>query len=104
MSSYKTMKNEPSKITSCYALGISSTRSPSSYRPSDKPYAVTTPEGMTVAIVKGKLAEQRAQAIVNTTSKDLNLNSGPVSKSILQAAGPQIQVRVLTYRYMIVCE
>ena len=30
--------------------------------------------------------------IVNTTSKDLNLKAGAVSKSVLQAAGDSIQV------------
>ena len=34
----------------------------------------------------------QVDAIVNTTSKDLNLNNGAVSQAILQAAGPSIQV------------
>jgi len=33
----------------------------------------------------------QVDGLVNTTSKDLNLSNGAVSKSILTAAGPQIQ-------------
>ena len=33
----------------------------------------------------------QVDVIVNTTSKDLNLNAGGVSASILRAAGPTIQ-------------
>ena len=66
--------------------------SSSSFKSSSTKYAADTAEGITVAIVKGKLAEQRVDVIVNTTSKDLDLDSGAVSKSLLQAAGTQIKV------------
>ena len=35
--------------------------------------------------------------IFNTTAQDLNLNSGAISKSILRAAGPVIQLEVAQY-------
>ena len=43
----------------------------------------------------------QVDAIVNTTSKDLNLNNGAVSKAILQAAGTSIQVGYLTESFLI---
>lgn len=33
--------------------------------------------------------------IVNTISKDLNLNSGPVSAAIAKAGGPSLQAEIL---------
>ncbi|KAL5021121.1 hypothetical protein ScPMuIL_000276, partial [Solemya velum] len=44
-----------------------------------------------VKVEKGELAKQKTDVIVNTTSKDLNLSSGAVSKSLLTVAGPQLQ-------------
>ena len=55
-------------------------------------FAITTAEGITITVVKGKLAHQRVDVIVNTTSEELQLDVGAVSKSLLRAAGQQIQV------------
>ena len=66
----------------------------SSFKPSSTKFAIETPEGITIAIVKGKLAEQNVDVIVNSTSKGLDLSSGAVSMSLLKAAGSQIQVQL----------
>ena len=80
--------------------------------------SITTKEGVTVRISQGQIAQEgvrtcsfpdncfygktcscvciscssfQTDVIVNTTSRDLNLNVGGVSSSILKTAGPQIQ-------------
>ncbi|XP_033104491.1 protein mono-ADP-ribosyltransferase PARP14-like isoform X2 [Anneissia japonica] len=52
---------------------------------------VTTREGLDIRLIKGKIEESKADVIVNTTSRDLNLDSGNVSKALLKAAGSQLQ-------------
>ncbi|KAK7108899.1 hypothetical protein V1264_016555 [Littorina saxatilis] len=44
-----------------------------------------------VRIVEGQIAQQTADVIVNSTSVDLKLKNGAVSKSLLTAAGLQLQ-------------
>ncbi|CAG2200838.1 unnamed protein product [Mytilus edulis] len=44
-----------------------------------------------IKIVKGELAKMRADAIVNTTSKGLQLNQGAVSASLLRDGGRRLQ-------------
>ncbi|XP_067657209.1 protein mono-ADP-ribosyltransferase PARP15-like [Haliotis asinina] len=46
---------------------------------------------MKVELVTGSIADQKVDVLVNTTTKDLNLSSGPVSKAILNRAGQGIQ-------------
>ncbi|XP_046554250.1 protein mono-ADP-ribosyltransferase PARP15-like [Haliotis rubra] len=46
---------------------------------------------MKVELVTGSIADQQVDVLVNTTTKDLNLSSGPVSKAILSRAGQDIQ-------------
>ncbi|XP_078669744.1 protein mono-ADP-ribosyltransferase PARP14-like isoform X2 [Branchiostoma floridae x Branchiostoma belcheri] len=53
--------------------------------------ALTTPQGLKITLVKGSIAKQMVNVIVNTTQPGLNLNSGSVSKSVLKVAGPQLQ-------------
>ncbi|XP_071948864.1 protein mono-ADP-ribosyltransferase PARP14-like [Antedon mediterranea] len=52
---------------------------------------VTTKEGFNIKLIKGKIEDSRVDIIVNTTSRDLNLNNGNVSNALLQAAGAQLQ-------------
>ncbi|XP_071947632.1 protein mono-ADP-ribosyltransferase PARP14-like [Antedon mediterranea] len=52
---------------------------------------VTTKEGFDIMLMKGRIEDSKVDVIVNSTSHDLNLNSGNVSKALLQAAGPQLQ-------------
>ncbi|CAG2207725.1 unnamed protein product [Mytilus edulis] len=44
-----------------------------------------------IKIVKGELAKMRADVIVNTTSKGLQLNQGAVSNSLLKFGGQKLQ-------------
>ncbi|XP_066276881.1 protein mono-ADP-ribosyltransferase PARP14-like isoform X2 [Branchiostoma lanceolatum] len=53
--------------------------------------ALTTPQGLKITLVKGSVAKQMVNIIVNTTQPGLNLNSGSASKSVLKVAGPQLQ-------------
>ncbi|XP_035674108.1 protein mono-ADP-ribosyltransferase PARP14-like isoform X1 [Branchiostoma floridae] len=53
--------------------------------------ALTTPQGLKITLVKGSIAKQMVNIIVNTTQPGLNLNSGSASKSVLKVAGPQLQ-------------
>lgn len=52
--------------------------------------AMTTSEGLTITLVLGAIAAQTVDVIVNTTSKEISFTVGAVSKSILDAAGPEI--------------
>ncbi|CAC5424291.1 Protein mono-ADP-ribosyltransferase PARP15 [Mytilus coruscus] len=44
-----------------------------------------------IKIVKGELSKMRVDAIVNTTSKDLQLNQGAVSAALLKVGGQALQ-------------
>ncbi|XP_076078269.1 protein mono-ADP-ribosyltransferase PARP14-like isoform X2 [Mytilus galloprovincialis] len=44
-----------------------------------------------IKIVKGELAKMKVDAIVNTTSKDLQLNQGAVSAALLKVGGQALQ-------------
>lgn len=46
---------------------------------------------MTVSVVKDEIGKQQADIIVNTTSTDLKLNFGGVSKGLLAVAGDELQ-------------
>ncbi|XP_070570283.1 uncharacterized protein [Ptychodera flava] len=50
-----------------------------------------TAEGKTIRLVKGNIAKQKADIIVNTVERTCDLNTGAISKSILQAAGDDLQ-------------
>ncbi|XP_071948866.1 protein mono-ADP-ribosyltransferase PARP14-like [Antedon mediterranea] len=59
---------------------------------------VTTKEGITIRLVKGKIEDSKVDVIVNTTSGNFNLNCGNVSKALLKAAGAQLQQECSTAR------
>ncbi|XP_023932230.1 poly [ADP-ribose] polymerase 14-like isoform X2 [Lingula anatina] len=73
------------------ARGSRRTTKNTDFQPGPSPDSVETAEGITVTLVKGQLAQQQVDVIVNTTHQSLNLSNGAVSKSILMTAGPQIQ-------------
>ncbi|XP_072288656.1 protein mono-ADP-ribosyltransferase PARP14-like [Eucyclogobius newberryi] len=56
----------------------------------------TTPEGLSISLVKGNIQEQTTAVIVNTVAEDMNLQQGAVSKALLQAAGSGLQAAVLS--------
>ncbi|XP_041369508.1 protein mono-ADP-ribosyltransferase PARP14-like [Gigantopelta aegis] len=51
----------------------------------------TTSSGVNIQLVKGEIAKEQADIIVNSTSNNLDLKNGAVSKSILTAAGDSLQ-------------
>uniref|UniRef100_H3A6R6 Poly [ADP-ribose] polymerase n=1 Tax=Latimeria chalumnae TaxID=7897 RepID=H3A6R6_LATCH len=51
----------------------------------------TTPENLNIYLLKGNIALQESDVIVNTVSDDLNLSYGAVSKAILTVAGGKLQ-------------
>lgn len=53
-----------------------------------------TVRNITINVEQGEIAQQDADAIVNTTSRDLKLTNGAVSQSILKAAGHGLQDEV----------
>ncbi|KAL4232400.1 hypothetical protein ACF0H5_009968 [Mactra antiquata] len=56
-----------------------------------KPTVFTSKNGVSVTLVKGELHNQSGDVMVVTTAPDLNLNSGKASRSILKAAGQELQ-------------
>ncbi|XP_077990954.1 uncharacterized protein LOC144445286 [Glandiceps talaboti] len=58
---------------------------------SSNPLEIKITEGKKIRLVKGNIAQQKASVIVNTTQTSLDLNTGAVSKTLLQVAGPQLQ-------------
>ncbi|CAC5408901.1 unnamed protein product [Mytilus coruscus] len=46
---------------------------------------------ISVRVVKGQLAQQKVDVIVNSTSRDLNLENGMLSSSLLKAGGQSLQ-------------
>lgn len=54
-------------------------------------------QGLAIKLVKGEIANQKREAIVNTTSLNLDLDSGKVSRSILRKAGGGIQDQLRRY-------
>ncbi|XP_013401660.1 poly [ADP-ribose] polymerase 14 isoform X2 [Lingula anatina] len=68
------------------------TQSCSSYLPTTDPLTMNTREGLLVSLRKAVLAQEMADIIVNTTSRDLKLANGAVSRSLLSAGGNVLQV------------
>ncbi|XP_013388979.2 uncharacterized protein LOC106157780 [Lingula anatina] len=68
------------------------TESCSSYLPTTDPLTMNTRERLLVSLRKAVLAQEMADIIVNTTSRDLKLANGAVSKSLLSAGGNVLQV------------
>lgn len=54
-------------------------------------FSVMTPEGVLVRLFEGSICDLKVDVIVNSTSKDLILGQGEISKTILTVAGSNIQ-------------
>ncbi|XP_028268993.1 protein mono-ADP-ribosyltransferase PARP14-like isoform X3 [Parambassis ranga] len=54
----------------------------------------TTAEGLTIVLCQGNIQEQTTDVIVNTIAENMNLDQGAVSKALLEAAGPSLQLAV----------
>lgn len=49
------------------------------------------PGGLRILLVKGDVQNAMADVVVNSIPRELNLNSGPLSKALLAKAGPNLQ-------------
>ncbi|XP_077979710.1 protein mono-ADP-ribosyltransferase PARP14-like [Glandiceps talaboti] len=52
---------------------------------------VKTREGKMITLVKGSIAKQRVNVLVNSTNNSLDLSQGLVSQALLEEAGPDLQ-------------
>ncbi|XP_049733945.1 protein mono-ADP-ribosyltransferase PARP14 [Elephas maximus indicus] len=50
-----------------------------------------SPEGLRVRLVKGDVQDVRTDVVVNSIPLDLALDKGPLSRAILEKAGPELQ-------------
>ncbi|XP_077979618.1 protein mono-ADP-ribosyltransferase PARP14-like [Glandiceps talaboti] len=50
-----------------------------------------TSEGKMITLVKGSIAKQRVNVLVNSTNNSLDLSQGLVSRALLEEAGPDLQ-------------
>ncbi|XP_013872543.1 poly [ADP-ribose] polymerase 14 [Austrofundulus limnaeus] len=55
----------------------------------------TTADGLKIVLCKGNIQEQTTDVIVNTISKNMDLQQGAVSRAILEVGGDLLQVAVL---------
>ncbi|XP_060593079.1 protein mono-ADP-ribosyltransferase PARP14-like isoform X3 [Ruditapes philippinarum] len=58
------------------------------------PQKTTTIGNISVCVVKGEIAKQKVDVIVNTTAKNLDLKNGAVSASLLKTGGMELQQEV----------
>ncbi|XP_070262435.1 protein mono-ADP-ribosyltransferase PARP14-like isoform X2 [Myotis yumanensis] len=54
------------------------------------------PGGLRILLVKGDVQNAMADVVVNSIPRDLDLNSGPLSKALLAKAGPNLQKELNT--------
>ncbi|KAM9224811.1 protein mono-ADP-ribosyltransferase PARP14 [Dugong dugon] len=53
-----------------------------------------SPEGLRVHLVRGDVQDVRTDVVVNSIPLDLGLNGGPLSRALLEKAGPELQVEL----------
>ncbi|KAL9972377.1 hypothetical protein ACROYT_G018663 [Oculina patagonica] len=57
----------------------------------DIPNVIKTPEGLKLILVTGDMSQEKVDAIVNSTSSDLDLTKNASAKALSAAAGPTLQ-------------
>uniref|UniRef100_A0A674JBP7 Poly [ADP-ribose] polymerase n=1 Tax=Terrapene triunguis TaxID=2587831 RepID=A0A674JBP7_9SAUR len=55
---------------------------------------VTTDEGLSIILEKGGIEDATTDVVVNSVSRDLQLDKGPLSKALLSKAGPMLQAQL----------
>ncbi|XP_037535922.1 protein mono-ADP-ribosyltransferase PARP14 [Nematolebias whitei] len=55
-----------------------------------------TPDGLKIVLCKGNIQDQTTDVIVNTIAATMDLQHGAVSRALLEAAGDNLQVAILT--------
>ncbi|XP_075821148.1 protein mono-ADP-ribosyltransferase PARP14 isoform X1 [Microtus pennsylvanicus] len=60
-------------------------------KPQTQDYVLVSPEGLKIRLVEEGVQNARTDVIVNSIPSDLALNRGPLSKALLEKAGPELQ-------------
>ncbi|XP_008583378.1 PREDICTED: poly [ADP-ribose] polymerase 14 [Galeopterus variegatus] len=74
-------------------------RSPVTVQPekmSQKQTILVSPEGLRILLVRGGVQDAKTDVVVNSIPSDLVLNRGPLSKALLEKAGPKLQEELNT--------
>ncbi|XP_035129922.2 protein mono-ADP-ribosyltransferase PARP14 isoform X6 [Callithrix jacchus] len=58
--------------------------------------SLVSPEGLQMLLVKGGVQNAKSDVVVNSVPSDLTLNMGPLSKALLEKAGPELQKELHT--------
>nr|XP_048310122.1 protein mono-ADP-ribosyltransferase PARP14-like [Myodes glareolus] len=91
-------------VETTYKATLSHTASPShlqalksvppgktSQTPQTQDYVLVSPEGLKIRLMKEGVQNAKTHVVVNSIPSDLALNKGPLSKALLEKAGPELQ-------------
>ncbi|XP_049989289.1 protein mono-ADP-ribosyltransferase PARP14-like [Alexandromys fortis] len=59
--------------------------------PQTQDYVLVSPEGLKIRLVEEGVQNAKTDVVVNSIPSDLALNKGPLSKALLEKAGPKLQ-------------
>nr|XP_048310125.1 protein mono-ADP-ribosyltransferase PARP14-like isoform X1 [Myodes glareolus] len=62
-----------------------------SQTPQTQDYVLVSPEGLKIRLMKEGIQNAKTHVVVNSIPSDLALNNGPLSKALLEKAGPELQ-------------
>ncbi|XP_041529290.1 protein mono-ADP-ribosyltransferase PARP14-like isoform X2 [Microtus oregoni] len=60
-------------------------------KPQTQDYVLVSPEGLKIRLVEEGVQNAKTDVVVTSISLDLALNNGPLSKALLEKAGPELQ-------------
>ncbi|CAO2631689.1 Protein mono-ADP-ribosyltransferase PARP14 [Lemmus lemmus] len=60
-------------------------------KPQTQDYVLVSPEGLKIRLVEEGVQNAKTDVVVTTIPSDLVLNKGPLSKALLEKAGPELQ-------------
>nr|XP_048310114.1 protein mono-ADP-ribosyltransferase PARP14-like isoform X2 [Myodes glareolus] len=60
-------------------------------KPQTQDYVLVSPEGLKIRLVEEDVQNAKTHVVVNSIPSDLALNKGPLSKALLEKAGPKLQ-------------
>ncbi|XP_075821311.1 protein mono-ADP-ribosyltransferase PARP14-like isoform X6 [Microtus pennsylvanicus] len=60
-------------------------------KPQAQDYVLVSPEGLKIRLVEEGVENAKTDVVVNSIPSDLALNRGPLSKALLEKAGPELQ-------------
>ncbi|KAK7828030.1 hypothetical protein U0070_013656 [Myodes glareolus] len=62
-----------------------------SQKPQTQDYVLVSPEGLKIRLMKEGIQNAKTHVVVTSIPLDLALNNGPLSKALLEKAGPELQ-------------